>query len=140
MEETADIAPVPFPLIYPVSVVLPVPPLATDNVPVVPSIIGKPVQLVRVPAVGAPKFGVVKEGELESTTDPLPVELVTPVPPLDTGRVPEMSATGIVALVDSADVPVPFTYPVIVERPVPPLATDRVPVMCVTAPLRATLP
>jgi hypothetical protein len=38
----------------PVEVVTPVPPLATDKVPVVPATIGNPVQLVRVPELGVP--------------------------------------------------------------------------------------
>jgi hypothetical protein len=41
-------------------------------------------------AVATPSEGVVREGEVERTTDPEPVEVVVPVPPLATGRaVPE---------------------------------------------------
>jgi hypothetical protein len=44
--------------------VTPVPPRATDKVPVVPAIIGKPVILVAVPDAGVPSAGVVKVGEV----------------------------------------------------------------------------
>jgi len=44
------------------------------------------VQLLYVPEVGVPKTGVVNDGLVERTTFPLPVEVVTPVPPLTTGN------------------------------------------------------
>jgi hypothetical protein len=66
----------------------PVPPFAAGRVPVTPVVKGKPVQLVSVPEVGVPKIGVSKVGVLDNTLAPLPVEVVTPVPPLATGRVP----------------------------------------------------
>lgn len=44
------------------------------------------VQLLNVPEVGVPKTGVVNDGLVERTTFPLPVEVVTPVPPLTTGN------------------------------------------------------
>ena len=75
-------------LVVPVDAVTPVPPLATGNVPVTPVVIGKPVQLVKTPAEGVPMFGVVNAGLVDRTLLPEPVELVTPVPPLATGRVP----------------------------------------------------
>jgi hypothetical protein len=50
----------------PVEVVTPVPPLATDSVPEVPAIIGKPVQLVKTPADGVPIFGVTRVGDAKS--------------------------------------------------------------------------
>jgi hypothetical protein len=77
----------------PVEVVTPVPPLATDKVPVVPATIGSPVQLVKVPELGVPRTGVTSVGEVESTTFPEPVEVVTPVPPLATDSVPVVPAT-----------------------------------------------
>ena len=40
-------------------------------------------------AVATPKTGVVKVGEVDKTTLPEPVAVVTPVPPLATGSVPE---------------------------------------------------
>ena len=39
-------------------------------------------------ALAAPRVGVVSVGELDNTTLPVPVEEVTPVPPLATGNVP----------------------------------------------------
>jgi hypothetical protein len=59
--------------------------------PVTPVDIGKPVQLVSVPEVGVPKIGVTKVGEVANALAPLPVEVVTPVPPLATSKVPETS-------------------------------------------------
>ena len=43
----------------PVLVVVPVPPRATESVPVVPFTMGSPVQFVSVPEVGVPRTGVV---------------------------------------------------------------------------------
>jgi hypothetical protein len=42
--------------------VMPVPPLATGSVPVMPVVRGNPVQLVRVPEPGVPRAGVVNVG------------------------------------------------------------------------------
>jgi hypothetical protein len=72
--------------------VIPVPPLATGKVPVTPVVKGKPVKFVATPEAGVPNAGVTSVGEFDNTTEPVPVELVTPVPPLATGRVPVMSA------------------------------------------------
>lgn len=47
-----------------------------------------PEQFVNVPEDGVPKAGVTNVGLVESTTLPEPVEVVTPVPPFATGRVP----------------------------------------------------
>jgi len=50
---------------------------------------------------GVPKLGVTNVGDVDNTTFPEPVEVVTPVPPLATATVPEM----LLALtVDIADV------------------------------------
>ena len=57
--------------------------------PDTPVEIGKPVQLVSVPEEGVPSAGVVSDGLVESTTEPDPVLLVTPVPPFATGKVPD---------------------------------------------------
>ena len=62
------------------------------SVPVTPVLSGKPVQFVSVPLEGVPSTGVVnvglvKVGPLESTTEPEPVDVVVPVPPLATGTV-----------------------------------------------------
>jgi hypothetical protein len=59
-----------------------------DPSPDTPVEIGSPVAFVSVAAEGVPRFGVVREGEIDKTTEPVPVEAVTPVPPLATGRVP----------------------------------------------------
>jgi hypothetical protein len=69
----------------PVDVVTPVPPLVTPNVPVTPVDSGRPVQLVSVPDVGVPSAGVVNAGLTARTTAPVPVAVVTPVPPEVTG-------------------------------------------------------
>jgi hypothetical protein len=93
-----------FPL--PVDVVTPVPPDATAKVadkpaavPVVFWLNVGNVQLAKLPLVGVPKIGVTKVGvtsvgEVESTTFPLPVDVVTPVPPFDTGIVDAIPAGG----------------------------------------------
>lgn len=127
----------------PVLVVTPVPPLATGSVPVTPVDNGKPVALVSVADVGVPKAGVTKEGLLDNTVEPVPVLVVTPVPPLATGKTPVtpvvkgkpvaldsvadagVPRTGVtsVGLVDNTTLP----EPVLVVTPVPPLATAKVP-------------
>ena len=40
------------------------------------------------PEVGVPKSGVTKVGEVLKTTEPVPVDVVTPVPPFPTASVP----------------------------------------------------
>ena len=40
------------------------------------------------PEVGVPKSGVTKVGEVLKTTEPEPVDVVTPVPPFVTAKVP----------------------------------------------------
>ena len=69
-------------------VAAPVPPFATDNVPVTPVVNGKPVKLVATPEAGVPNAGAVNVGLVANTTLPDPVDVVTPVPPLATGNVP----------------------------------------------------
>jgi hypothetical protein len=71
----------------PVEVVTPVPPLATAKVPVAFAT-GILVQFVRAPDCGVPSIGVTKVGLVESTLAPEPVDVVTPVPPLATAKVP----------------------------------------------------
>ena len=46
------------------------------------------VQLAKLPDDGVPNAGVTKVGLLDNTLLPEPVDVVTPVPPLATGRVP----------------------------------------------------
>ena len=64
------------------------PPLASPKVPVTPVVKGRPVKLVATPEVGVPSNGVTNVGEVDRTTEPVPVEVVTPVPPFKTGSVP----------------------------------------------------
>ena len=79
--------------------VSPVPPDPTanvaDNPAAVPDVfwfsVGN-VQLVSVPDVGVPNIGDTNVGEVFSTTEPEPVPVVTPVPPLATARVAESPA------------------------------------------------
>ena len=69
-----------------------VPPFAIGSVPVTPVVKGKPVALVNTIAVGVPKAGVISVGLVDKTTDPVPVLVVTPVPPDATGKVPVVNA------------------------------------------------
>lgn len=69
-------------------VVVPVPPLATGSVPVTPVVSGSPVKFVATPEAGVPSAGVTSVGEFDNTTFPEPVDVVTPVPPLATAKVP----------------------------------------------------
>ena len=64
--------------------------------PLTPVLIGKPVAFVRVPEVGVPKRGVTSVGLVFRTTEPVPVDVVTPVPPLTTARTPVRLAASIV--------------------------------------------
>lgn len=56
--------------------------------PDTPVAIGSPVAFVRVADAGVPNVGVTSVGLLDKTTPPVPVEVVTPVPPLATAKVP----------------------------------------------------
>lgn len=130
----------------------PVPPEAGDKVAdkpaAVPEVFWLKVGQVNVPVlkspdVGVPKTGVTKLGLIDNTTEPVPVLVVTPVPPLATGNVPvtpvvkgkpvklvavplagvpRMGLTSV-GLLDSTTLP----EPVLVVTPVPPLATAKVP-------------
>jgi hypothetical protein len=133
----------------PVDVVTPVPPFNTGSVPVTPVVSGKPVALVRTTADGVPKAGVINVGLLFNTTDPVPVDVVVPVPPLATSNDPTTPVVKgkPVALVNTADVGVPSAgetkdgvvivglvdntntpVPVAVVLPVPPFRIANVPV------------
>ena len=103
-------------------VVWPVPPFAIATVPVtleaVPVVFWLKVGQVNVPVlklpdVGVPKAGVTNAGLVDSTTLPDPVEVVTPVPPATTGRVPAARAEALVEY--SA-----LFAPANVVKPVPP--------------------
>jgi hypothetical protein len=76
--------------------VIPVPPLATakvvDKPAAVPDVFWLNVGHVKVPVlklpdVGVPSTGVTNDGLVFKTTEPVPVEVVTPVPPLATAKV-----------------------------------------------------
>ena len=99
---------------------VPVPPLATGNTPVTPVDKGRPVALVSVPLEGVPKAGVTSVGLLDNTALPVPVEVVTPVPPLVTGS----AAPRVKALkcVTASITFTPFTY------------------KCISAPLGTVMP
>jgi hypothetical protein len=73
--------------------------------PLTPVDIGNPVAFVKVPEAGVPNAGVTNVGEFDNTTEPVPVELVTPVPPFNTGRVPVMSLVEILMASHVALVP-----------------------------------
>lgn len=69
-------------------VVKPVPPLAIPRVPVMPVLRGRPVAFVSVAEDGVPNAGVTSVGLVAKTTAPDPVDVVDPVPPFATGKVP----------------------------------------------------
>ena len=71
------------------------------------------VPVLKLPEVGVPKSGVTKVGDVANTTAPEPVEVVAPVPPAKTGRVP---AVNVEALVEYRALLAPAN----VVRPVPP--------------------
>ena len=81
------------------------PPFVAGSVPVTPVVRGKPVALVSVPDVGVPKIGVTSVGLVDRTTLPVPVEVVTPVPPLATGNVPVTLVAKLTKVVELVPVP-----------------------------------
>jgi hypothetical protein len=108
--------------------------------PLTPVEIGRPVMLVATPEAGVPKAGVTRVGLFDRTTEPVPVDEVTPVPPLATGRVPVMSPVLILIASHVAFVPSVWRYllelpvwlgnrlfkaAVAVEAPVPPSAMAK---------------
>ena len=76
----------------PSAVVTPVP------VPARPVETGKPVTFDITPEAGVPSAGETSVGKLERTTEPAPVEVVTPVPPLATANVPPKVIAPLVAV------------------------------------------
>jgi hypothetical protein len=120
--------------------------------PLTPVEIGNPVAFVKVPDAGVPNAGVTKVGLFDRTTEPVPVELVTPVPPLATGRVPVMSAVERLTASHVALVPSVCRYlfallvwlgnrlfraAVAVEAPVPPSATAKSVIPVIVPPVIA---
>ena len=63
-----------------------------------PPTIGKSVAFVNVANDGTPMFGVVRTGLVLRTTEPVPVEVVTPVPPCATANVPEVIAAAEITI------------------------------------------
>jgi hypothetical protein len=59
--------------------------LASVNVPLVVDVTDRPLMVV---AVATPREGVTSVGEVDRTTSPDPVDVVTPVPPLATAKAP----------------------------------------------------
>ena len=86
-------------------------PVVAVVAPIVPLMLMEavPVRLVTVPLLGVPSAGVTRVGEVFSTTEPVPVDVVTPVPPLATGKVPVTPVVNgkPVALVSVTDCGVP---------------------------------
>jgi hypothetical protein len=120
--------------------------------PLTPVEIGNPVAFVKVPEAGVPNAGVTKVGLFDRTTEPVPVEEVTPVPPLATGRVPVMSAVERLTASHVALVPSVWRYlfalpvwvgnrlfkaAVAVEAPVPPSATAKSVIPVIVPPVMA---
>ena len=79
-------------------------------------------------ALATPIFGVTRAGDVARTTAPLPVEVVPPVPPLATAKVPA-----------SVMVPLVVIGPPEVVRPVEPPLTSTLVTVPVKASLEATL-
>jgi len=99
-----------------------------------------PVMLVPTSAEGVPNAGVTRVGELDNTTDPVPVEVVVFVPPLATGSIPVtpevkgnpvvlvntpddgVPSAGVTRVGDVANTtvePVPVVVPAIIAVPFP---------------------
>ena len=93
--------------------------LETGRLPVTPVDSGNPVALVSVTLVGVPKTGVTSVGLVDKTTLPVPVLVVTPVPPLATASVPArvivpelvIGPPLVVRPVDPPDTPTDETVP-----------------------------
>ncbi len=78
------------------------------------------VPVLKLPDAGVPRAGVTNVGLVERTTDPVPVEVVTPVPPLNTGRVPVTLVAKFTNVVDVEPVP-----PEVIGNAVPSAKVDR---------------
>jgi hypothetical protein len=97
----STIAPATDAINFPLTKAVPlfVPPLAIGKTPVTPVVKGSPVALVRVSEVGVPRAGVTKVGLFDSTTLPVPVLVVVPVPPLATGTVDSQEVVPVPSVV-----------------------------------------
>jgi len=120
--------------------------------PLTPVEIGRPVAFVSTAELGVPRAGVTSVGEFDNTTLPVPVELVTPVPPLATAKVPVMSAVERLTASHVAFVPSVWRYlfallvwlgkrlfraVAAVEAPVPPSATAKSVIPVIVPPVIA---
>ena len=76
-------------------------PIASPETPVA---IGKPVALVNIPEVGVPKTGVTNVGLVLRTVEPVPVLVVTPVPPDVTANI-ALNVAALVAETALAEIP-----------------------------------
>ena len=102
----------------------------------VSALVGSPVQFVSVPDAGVPNTGVTSVGDILRTFEPDPVDVVTPDPPLATGRIPDTWLVNeIVPTIPYGPVtpvtPVAPVYPVTPVAPVYPV-TPVAPVYPVT--------
>ena len=73
--------------------------------PLMPVATGSPVALVSVPDAGVPSTGVTSVGEVDRTVLPVPVLVLTPVPPFATGKMPVISAVDRLTASQDAFVP-----------------------------------
>ena len=80
------------------SVVAPVPPRATVNVPVVPATIGSPVIFVAVPLAGVPNTGVVNVGAVKVLFVKVCVASNTAIVSLTFGKDSVLSAVGSITV------------------------------------------
>jgi hypothetical protein len=84
------------------------------SVPCTPVVRERPVAFVSVTDEGVPRFGEVKVGDALSTLLPLPVEVVTPVPPFAVSKVPpkviapDVADAGVSPVVPPETVVTPF--------------------------------
>ena len=67
----------------------PVPPLATGKIPVTPVVKGNPVALLNTKALGVPKAGATKVGEVARTTSPEPVVAISSITPAPVDTLPK---------------------------------------------------
>ena len=119
--------------------VIPVPPLATGNTPVTPVVSGRPVKLVATPDEGVPNAGVTNVGELDNTTEPEPVDVVTPVPPCVTDNAVVRPLRDVISLLAPLTAaPKLVRAFAAVEAPVPPSATAKSVIPATVPPVMAT--
>jgi hypothetical protein len=121
--------PLPYTTPFDVSVVAPVPPLATGKVPVTPVVKGKPVQEVKVPEVGVPRRGVTNVGLVANTLFPEPV-FVTLTSPFDAFVATAEDSVNELRIGCAVNVAIPVTPKVVLNVP-----DVNAPVLAVFAPI-----